>query len=447
MSTSKQETLTHKLQAVDRYSKSLYQKTEAAPWQNSQLVFQCLEELRSALEELKVAEEELREQNEALASAQQTIEEERHRYHELFEFAPDGYLVTDPYGIVRETNRVAASLLQIDQSRLVGKPLANYVVEGQRRSFRYILNQLPSINRLQEWEVVMQGRQGIPFSVALTVEVVQERGQPTGLRWLMRDITARKHAEEQLYQTQLRNMQLVEADRLKSQFMATLSHELRTPMNAILGFSEVLLRQFHQRYDPQMVGMVERIFRNGKHLLFLIEEMLDFSKLKAQRMQLYLEPFDLVELLQTTVEELYPLAEQKALEVRVETLQPNLLITNDKSRFRQIVTNLLSNAIKFTETGSVRLIVEELPQDRIAVTVQDTGIGIDLVDQDHIFQEFWQVNQTITRCHSGTGLGLAIVQALVQLMQGKIEVESEPGKGSSFRIEFPRWVQQSALLE
>ncbi|WNZ27228.1 PAS domain S-box protein [Leptolyngbya sp. NK1-12] len=439
---------TQHIQAVQERTQALYQNASELPWRQPQLVLDCLQELWLALEELQVAEEELRQQHDALLEAQHAIEAERQRYQELFEFAPDGYLVTDLHGTVREANQAAASLFHISSNRLVGKPLINFVPDGQRRAFRKMLNQLPTVNRVQEWELVLCGRDGEPFDAALTVETVRiPAGEATALRWLVRDITLRKQAEEQLRQVQLQNLQLLEADRLRSQFMATISHELRTPMNAILGFSELLLRQFHRRHDVQLIPMVEPIFRNGRHLLTLIEEMLDFSKLKAERLELQLESFDLVEFVTQTVEELRPLASQKALNLTVKSTESHLAITNDPTRLRQVMINLLSNAIKFTDVGGITVEVGELPLERVRVTVQDTGIGIAPEDQSQIFREFWQVNQTTTRKQGGTGLGLAIVYALVKLMQGNIAVESELGRGTTFRIDLPRWVVSASAHE
>lgn len=448
MCTNNEGVFAQQIQLVHQRTQALYQNATELPWRQPQLVLDCLQELWLALEELQVAEEELRQQHEALISAQQAVEAERQRYRELFEFAPDGYLITDMHGVVQEANQVAASLLHISANRLVGKPLVSFVPEPQRRAFRTMLNQFPTIHRVQEWEIVLCGRDQESFHAALTVETVRDQsGEAVALRWLVRDITARKQAEEHLRQVQLQNLQLLEVDRLRSQFMATISHELRTPMNAILGFSELLLRQFHRRHDVQMIPMVEPIFRNGRHLLTLIEEILDFSKLKAERLELQLEPFNLVDFVTQITDELRPLADQKALNLQVITPQPNLLVVNDPTRLRQVVTNLLSNAIKFTDSGGITLTVEELSEEQIALTVQDTGIGIAPEHQPHIFREFWQVNQTTTRKQGGTGLGLAIVHALVQLMQGSISVDSELGRGSSFRIELPRWVAQASAHE
>jgi signal transduction histidine kinase len=202
---------------------------------------------------------------------------------------------------------------------------------------------------------------------------------------------------------------LVESDRIKTQFMGMMSHELRTPMNAILGFSELLLRRFRQYSDFQHITLVERIFENGRHLLAIIEDMLDFSKLKTNRLELQLEQFDLADLAIVITDELSSLAGQKALDLRICLTPSSIPVNNDPARVRQILVNLLSNAIKFTDTGSVLLEIWEIPRERVAIAVSDTGCGIDPVDQAHIFQEFWQVNQSRTRQHSGTGLGLAIV--------------------------------------
>jgi two-component system, NarL family, sensor histidine kinase BarA len=155
-------------------------------------------------------------------------------------------------------------------------------------------------------------------------------------------------------------------------------------------------------------------------------------------LELQLETFDLAELVKTTAEEMRSLAEHKNLNLQVYLAQPRISVVNDPSRMHQIIANLLDNAIKYTESGSVVVEVTELPKDKLAIAVVDTGIGIAEKDLKSIFQEFRQVNQTLARCQGGTGLGLAITDALVQLMQGIIFVESSLGQGSTFRVELPR---------
>ncbi|HEY9860011.1 MAG TPA: ATP-binding protein, partial [Candidatus Obscuribacterales bacterium] len=325
---------------------------------------------------------------------------------------------------------------------LIGKPFATFVPEESRRGFRSVVNQLPQISRVQEWEVQLRSRGDKLFNAALTVEVArcQLTNQTITLRWLVRDITTRKQAEAQIQQLQLQNLHLVEADRLKTQIMATMSHELRTPMNAILGFSDLLLRQSDPEQQRQQRAMLECIFRNGKNLLGLIEEILDFSKLKENHLELKLEVLDLAQLVQATSDEMRSLAREKNLQLEVHLAQPNIAIINDSARLRQILINLISNAVKFTDVGTIRVEAYEVSKERVAIAVSDTGIGIDPIEQANIFQAFRQIDQTIIRRHGGTGLGLSITDSLVRLMQGKIVVESQLGEGSTFRIELPRRV-------
>jgi PAS domain S-box-containing protein len=437
------------INVVQQRADQLFQATrEEEQWQQPQLMLQCLEELRIALEELHVAEEELRQQNADLVAAQHLIDSERQRYQALFQFAPDGYLVTDIYSMVQEANQAAAILLNTTHDAIIGKPLVVFVLEEDRKAFRSMLNQFQQVKRIEEWEVRLRRRHGAPFNAALTVEIGRDfSGEASTLRWLVRDITARKQAEEHLRQMQLQNLQLVETDRLKSQFISTLSHELRTPMQAILGFSQLLQRYFHPQSDPQPLTMLDRIIRNGQNLLSMIEEMLDFSRLEAHRMQLHLEPFDLTELVSTTAEELRSLAEQKGLSLQVNLPQSNIPVVNDCTRVRQILVNLLSNAIKFTEQGRVTLELSDLSETHVMVAVKDTGIGIDPADQEKIFQKFWQVNQSTTRRQGGTGLGLSITYSLVKIMQGEIAVESQSGVGTTIRVKLPRWVNPVENLE
>jgi signal transduction histidine kinase len=244
--------------------------------------------------------------------------------------------------------------------------------------------------------------------------------------------------ERQRQQIQLQNLKLLEASRLKSQFLATISHELRTPMNAIIGFSQILLRPKFGQLTNQQLDMVERILNNGKHLLMLLNEVLDFSKIEAGKLELQPEIFDLSKMINTTVAEIHSLAEAKKLSLLVHTDLQNTLVFNDPVRVRQILINLLSNAIKFTESGSIWVEVKEMPTNRVILTVRDTGIGIAPRDFKQIFEAFQQVDQTITRKYPGTGLGLAIIDSLVRMMGGKIFLESQLGVGSMFRIELPR---------
>lgn len=439
------ETLSGYIHLVDERAKALFQDAEDSHVRSPEFIQTALEELRLALEELRVAEEEVRCQNEELFATQQTLADERQRYQELFDFAPDGYVITDLHATIREANCAVAKLLNIEQRHLYGKPLSSFIAENHLRTFRTLLNHLPGLKRIEEWEIQICPGQGDVFDAALTAEVVRDlAGNPVSFRWMVRDITLRKKTEAQLQEAHLQNLELLEANRAKNQFISTLSHELRTPLTAVIGFSELLMRRLRVYQESQLMKMAESIFRNGKHLLILVEEMLDFAKLQSNRLQLHPSILDLNDLGRATVNEMRSLAEQKGLHIEFRVPEKPVIIKSDCHRLRQVLINLLSNAIKFTQRGSVTVEVKELPGEKVELLVRDTGIGIDPSHQARIFNEFWQVNQTTTRSYSGTGLGLAITKSLVDLMQGTISVNSQLGKGTVFSIVLPRAFSESS---
>ncbi|MEA5450678.1 ATP-binding protein [Leptolyngbya sp. CCNP1308] len=234
------------------------------------------------------------------------------------------------------------------------------------------------------------------------------------------------------------NLKLLEAYRVKSEFLATMSHELRTPLNAILGFSQILDSQSKGPLTPHQAEMIKRIFANGKNLLNLVNDILDLSKLEAQRLTLSLTQVNLYGLVRSTLSDLRSLADGKAITLESTLQLDDPVVENDEHRLRQVLTNLVSNAIKFTERGQVHITLAEVAPDRISLTVADTGIGIAKEQLPHIFEAFRQVDQTIRRPRPGTGLGLAIVNSLVTIMDGTITVSSEPGQGTTFVVTLPR---------
>lgn len=258
-------------------------------------------------------------------------------------------------------------------------------------------------------------------------------------------ILKNQELERQQQQLQMQSLKLSEASVLKSHFLATMSHELRTPMNAIIGFSQILLRPKFGQLTHQQADMVERILNNGKHLLMLVNEVLDFSKLETGRLDLKAEKFDVSKVINLAVNEMRSLADAKNLSLLVQIDLQNPLVFNDPVRVKQILINLLSNAIKFTESGEVWVAVKELPANQVAIIVRDTGIGIASKDFKRIFEAFRQVDQTLTRKYPGTGLGLAIIDSLVRMMGGKIFLESRLGVGSTFKIELPRQITLSPV--
>jgi signal transduction histidine kinase len=228
---------------------------------------------------------------------------------------------------------------------------------------------------------------------------------------------------------------LREMDRLKSEFLANMSHELRTPLNSIIGYAELMLMGI-SKMDPETVEDVQAIYDNGKHLLNLVNDILDMSKIEAGRLTLNVEQVQiepLVERVSTTVLEQL---DDRPIEWSVQVDDDLPLIQADPMRFEQIIRNLLSNAVKFTREGAIDLRVWR-ENGSIRIEVQDTGIGIAARDMDKVFDRFQQVDGSSTRSAEGSGLGLAITRHLVKLHGGTIEVESQPGEGSTFTVCLP----------
>jgi signal transduction histidine kinase len=247
--------------------------------------------------------------------------------------------------------------------------------------------------------------------------------------------------EEQHQELSRLNEELDQASKLKDQFLANMSHELRTPLNSVIGFSDLLLDMLaHTGPDvATQRDYLETIARNGRHLLDLINELLDLSKIAAGRMELRLEPLDLQALLREAADTVRAQLEARKHKLAIEPPREHLLVQADRGRLRQVLLNLLSNAIKFTTDGgriAISARLEEAGFVRIAVS--DSGIGIASEDQGKLFQEFVQLDASASRRYEGTGLGLALSKRLVELQGGRIGVDSELGKGSTFWFTLPR---------
>jgi len=258
-----------------------------------------------------------------------------------------------------------------------------------------------------------------------------EHGKLTEIIGFGTDITDQKKVEQDLIQAA---QKAEESNRLKSDFLSIISHELRTPLTVMLG-STPLLKHPEDLPEPKEIAAITLdIEKSGKHLLALIDDLLDFSKIEAGKMDLNSERFAIHELVQDVVSDCQVIADPKhlSIEAQVESFE----LCADKMRVKQILFNLLSNAIKFTDEGYIR-VVGSKKDDRAEFSVQDSGCGLSEEDQLLIFDLFRQVDESTTRAASGTGLGLAITKKLVELHGGKISVESQIGKGSTFTFYIP----------
>ncbi|MBK8020483.1 MAG: GAF domain-containing protein [Chloroflexi bacterium] len=250
-------------------------------------------------------------------------------------------------------------------------------------------------------------------------------------------------AEEQAARERQTADRLREVDRLKSQFLANMSHELRTPLNSIIGYSEILLDGDDGELTEDAHEDVQTIYDSGRHLLSLINEILDLAKIEAGELKLNAEKVDLDRLVNDVVQSSQVLVKGRSVELCLDIEQPGLEVVSDPLRLRQVITNLLSNATKFTEQGSITVRVTMSGKHFARVAVQDTGIGMKQEDLDAIFERFRQVDGSSTRRAGGTGLGLAITRNLIELLGGEIGVESQVGAGSTFWFTLPLSTSQN----
>ncbi len=234
-----------------------------------------------------------------------------------------------------------------------------------------------------------------------------------------------------------KSRQLEEASQHKSQFLASMSHELRTPLNAIIGLTEMMVANAARFGTEKALEPLNRVHRAGTHLLGLINQVLDLSKIEAGKLELNPQTVELVPLIDEVVGTARQLAEQNKNRLVVESQDDLGAITVDAMRLRQILLNLLSNACKFTKEGEVTLKARKNGGDWIELAVSDTGIGMTPEQQSKLFEEFSQAEATTAARFGGTGLGLAITRKLARMMGGDVTVASEPGKGSVFTVRLP----------
>jgi PAS domain S-box-containing protein len=260
--------------------------------------------------------------------------------------------------------------------------------------------------------------------------------QPGGLMYATaRDVTLSKRFEQTLRE---KNLELESANLAKDRFLSNMSHELRTPLNGIIGFSEFLVDEKPGKLNDKQKEYLNDVLSSGRHLLQLINDVLDLSKVAAGRMELYPEEFLMAKAIDEVCSVISPLASKKGIAVRKEIAPGIEKVTLDLQKFKQVLFNLLSNAVKFTNDGGrVEVVAGPYGTQRLRLQVRDTGIGIEAEDFEKLFVEFKQIDSGSARTYEGTGLGLALTRRIVECQNGSIWVESEPGKGSTFSVVLP----------
>jgi PAS domain S-box-containing protein len=360
----------------------------------------------------------------------------------------EGIYGVDLHGLCTFVNPAALRLLGYgDPAELMGRNMHELIHHTRPDGSPYPFAECEIVRKLGRHELVhidtelLWRRDGTSFPAEYWAHPILQDGKLIGSVLTFLDITERRRAEDDLRAA----MQAAnEANAAKSQFLAGMSHELRTPMNAILGYSEILIEDAETRGDEDMLSDLQKINTAGKHLLELINAVLDLSKIEAGRMDLYLETFDISRLLDDVTSTVEPLMRKNDNELVVRRAPALGSMHADVTKVRQALFNLLSNAAKFTENGTVSL---EVRRDRVGddefvvLAVSDTGIGIPEDKLDLVFDEFAQADSSTSRRYGGTGLGLALTARFCRMMGGDIALESAPGVGSTFTITFPARVR------
>jgi PAS domain S-box-containing protein len=267
-----------------------------------------------------------------------------------------------------------------------------------------------------------------------------DKGLPARAVGTHTDLTVRKNMEIELRRTveelRLAKERAEAADRIKSAFLATMSHELRTPLNSIIGFTGVLLQELSGPINDEQTKQLSMVKNSANHLLSLISDVLDISKIEAGQLKVATEPFDMAASVKKVVQSVKPLAEKQGLELTSDIAYDVGIMESDVRRVEQVLLNLLSNAIKFTEKGKIHVSCL-VNNGKCIICVSDTGIGIKPEDRERLFMPFCQMDTGMTRKYEGTGLGLSICKRLVELMGGSIWADSGPGQGSMFCFSLP----------
>ena len=399
------------------------------------------------------SEQEWRELVESEREAREQAKAEG-RFRELLEAAPDAIFEVDADGRIVLLNAVAEKVFGYTRDELLGQPvelLIPFDLRGRHEHHRSAYSAHPTTRPMGSGlDLYAQRRDGVRFPVEISLSPVKSEG---GLRVsvIIRDVTERKQTEQKIHaiketftrelsatnqELELRNREVERANRLKSEFLASMSHELRTPLHTIIGFSELLTEELEGPLNQKQKRFLNHIHQDSLHLLELINEILDLSKIEAGKLDLHRECFDIASALVEALSSARGLAAQKSIEIDTFA-QGGISVCADRLRFKEILYNLLSNAVKFTPDGG-RVRIDVTQADGMAsISVTDTGLGIPPEEHKSIFHEFYQVGATTKGVREGTGLGLAITKRLVDQHGGKIWVESELGKGSRFTFTLP----------
>jgi PAS domain S-box-containing protein len=413
--------------------------------------------------DLRRASEEIEENYRKMRVAEAQARAESDRLNLIIDSVADPIVVTDAAGATSMMNEPAERLFTIPQAASAIEQ--RWVQTNDAHFSSFIAGMLVSADQRRVGEIgLVDPRTGEPMPVeAIAGKILSDHGELTAVVTILHDrrealekarlYEQLKQASDELerkiqaatadiaQQNELLRRQAIEleqASALKSQFLANMSHEFRTPLNAMLGYTSMLMQGVAGSLDAPVMRQLSRIESNGRHLLTIINEILDISRIEAGRMPLQLSKFRIPELVNEVKAELEPIILRSKLALNIDLQRDLPVLTSDRQKVKQILLNLLSNALKFTHHGSVTIAAKTNAKDQtVLLSVTDTGIGIARADQDKIFEDFRQLDSAPTRAYGGTGLGLSICRRLAQMVDGRITVQSQVGKGSTFTLTLP----------
>ena len=369
-------------------------------------------------------------------------------YRELFEFAPVAYHEIDAAGILHRVNQTECRMLGYTREEMVGKPVWQFVAADQQEQSREaVRRKVTGEEPPAPFERDFLRRDGGYLILEIYDNLIYNRaGQVTGIRSVLLDVTDRRLAEQLLANEVTERERLTvalrrskeeaeKANRAKSEFLSRMSHELRTPLNAILGFAQLLEMSALDRDKREAVA---QILKAGQHLLGLINEVLEISRIEAGRLSLSPEPVLISSAIQETLDLLTPMAVRRNIMLRDEGgKERRRYVMADQQRLKQVLLNLISNAIKYnSDDGTVTIATEEIDGSRLKIKIRDTGPGIKPDSLSKLFTPFERLGAEQTGVE-GTGLGLALSKRLLEMMGGSIGVENNPDRGSTFWMELP----------
>lgn len=397
---------------------------------------------RRLLQELQIYQIELEMQNEELQRVQQGLEISRARYFELYNFAPVGYFTINNKGLIVGVNLTFATLVEVSADVLTKRPFSHFVFREDQDRYYLWRNSLFEKSALQLCELRLVKQTGEQCWIRLVAKLAQDQdGEPVAFA-VASDINDAKHIEVELASA---NRKIEETSQAKSNFLANMSHELRTPLNTIIGFSEVMQDQLFGPLNEKQETFVANILHSGRHLLSLINDILDISKVEASKMDLTMSEINLEELCQGTMAAFSEKARKHQVELAyvVDPGIEGITLLADGRKLKQILYNLVDNGIKFNRPkGFVSIMVQRInagaTPTAIQIMVEDNGIGIADEDLPKLFLPFSQLTQSYYEKQTeGTGLGLALTKHLVELHGGTILLRSAVGKGCRFTILLP----------